>query len=387
MSSRQLTIGLPWHTLGHGNLGVDALTRANMAIVRAAAKKAGRDVRFITLCSTGVPAEVPSDVEIGPRLRIKPFLKGKSDFVYCVKTCDLVLDIGEGDSWTDIYGRQRFVFHAGTKLVTIALRKPLVLAPQTIGPFNHPVSRHISNFIMNRARAVYTRDTLSTAYVAKQNLRTESREFIDVAFRLPFERQGKSGTGVRVGVNVSGLLYYGGYSGRNELGMTIDYAEYTHKLIAELLARGAEVHMIPHVTSAMGGNDDDSAAIPALKERFGAIRVPEPFADSVAAKSFMSGLDFVVGGRMHACIGAFSSGTPVVPVAYSRKFNGLFNTLGYSHFVDGRSVDTGTALDLTLAAFDNRNRLEADIQVGLAVAMTRLEAYEDALAQMLGALP
>jgi colanic acid/amylovoran biosynthesis protein len=375
---------MPWHSLGHGNLGVDALTRANIAIVQAAAEQIGRAVQITTLCSTGrvAPDGIPPGVTIGPRPRIKPLLWGKSEYLAALKRSDMVLDIGEGDSWADIYGRQRFTFHAGTKIAAIMLGKPLVLAPQTIGPFNHPVSRQVSNWVMNRARAVFSRDSLSTNYVASQHIKSETAEFIDVAFRLPFQRQPKAGDKVRVGINVSGLLYRGGYSGKNELGLTIDYVDFTHRLIAALYDRGAEVHLVPHVI-AEDGNDDDRSVVPALREHFPQILVPEPFADSSAAKSFMSGLDYVVGGRMHACIGAFSSGTPVMPIAYSRKFNGLFGTLGYSHYVDGKVVDTQTALDQTLAGFDNRTQLASDILPGLALASDRLDAYQNRLATMM----
>jgi polysaccharide pyruvyl transferase WcaK-like protein len=293
-----------------------------------------------------------------------------------------VLDIGEGDSWTDIYGLERYAFHAGTKIAALALGKPLVLAPQTIGPFVHPAQRWIADRVMHRARAVFTRDALSSAYVASRPVRCETAEFIDVAFRLPYERHAKAADRVRVGINVSGLLYRGGYSGRNELGLTIDYVDFTNRLIAALIERGAEIHLVPHVIVG-DGNDDDRSVVPALTARFPQVRVPDVFADACAAKSFMSGLDFVVGGRMHACIGAFSAGTPVVPIAYSRKFNGLFGTLGYPHFVDGRTVDTRTALDQTLAHFDDRARLAADIQPGLALAAARLDAYEARLAAIL----
>lgn len=385
MTTRPLTVAMPWHSLGHGNLGVDALTRANIAIVQAAAARIGRAVEVITLCSVGTPRTIPDHVMIGPRPRLKPLLVGKSDYLEVLKQSDFVLDIGEGDSWADIYGPQRFAFHAGTKIAAIALGKPLVLAPQTIGPFDHPVSRRISDWVMQRARAVFTRDSLSSDYVASRHLRSETAEFIDVAFRLPFVAQPKAGDRVRAGINVSGLLYRGGYTGRNELGLSIDYVAFTHELIAALLARGAEVHLVPHVI-AEGGNDDDRSVVPALRERFPGLHVPEPFLDSSDAKSFMSGLDFVVGGRMHACIGAFSAGTPVVPIAYSRKFNGLFGTLGYAHYVDGKKVDTRTALAQTLAGFDNRAQLAADIRPGLALAAARLDAYETRLAAMFGQL-
>ena len=388
MLNRSLTVALPWHALGHGNLGIDALTRSNIAIIQAAAAAAGRAVTVTTLCSGGdLPAAlIPPGVIVGPRPRLKPLLVGRSDYLAVLRRSDIVIDIGEGDSWTDIYGATRFAFQAGTKMAALALGKPLVLAPQTIGPFDHPLRRRIADNIMSRAAAVFTRDDLSTRYVASRKLRCPTAEYIDVAFRLPFEARPRGGDRARVGLNVSGLLYQGGYTGRNEFSLTIDYAELTHRLIDSLTARGAEIHLIPHVT-APGGNDDDWSVVPTLRQRFPHLLVPAPFADSSAAKSYMSALDFVVGGRMHACIGAFSARTPVVPIAYSRKFNGLFGTLGYRHFVDGKTADTDSALAQTLSAFDDRPTLAGDIERGLALASSRLDAYEARLAALFEALP
>lgn len=387
MAPPPINVAMPWHSLGHGNLGVDALTRANIAIVNAAAVRIGRDVRITTLGTVGAPdaAALFANVTVGERPRLKPIVTGRSELIRVLRASDLVLDIGEGDSWTDIYGTQRFVFHAGTKIATLALGKPLVLSPQTIGPFDHPVKRRIADAIMNRARAVFTRDSLSTAYVAQRRLRCETAEYIDVAFRLPFTPQPRAAARARVGLNVSGLLYRGGYTGRNELGLTIDYRDFTHRLMAALRDRGAELHLVPHVT-APDGSDDDRSVIPALRERFPDLIVPDAFPDASTAKSYMSGLDFVVGGRMHACIGAFSAGTPVVPIAYSRKFNGLFDTLGYPHYVDGKAVSTDEAVARTLAGFDRRAQLAEDIRPGLALAKDRLDAYEARLADILASV-
>jgi len=98
----------------------------------------------------------------------------------------------------------------------------------------------------------------------------------------------------------------------------------------------------------------------------------------------MSGLDFVVAGRMHACIGAYSAEVPVVPIAYSRKFNGLFNTLGYEFFVDGKADTTDGALEKILIAFEQRDTLKLEIEKGLKIAEDRLKRYEDRLVQILG---
>jgi len=70
---------------------------------------------------------------------------------------------------------------------------------------------------------------------------------------------------------------------------------------------------------------------------------------------------------------------PVVPIAYSRKFNGLFETLGYRRFIDGRVADTETALAQLMSAVDERAVMAQEISEGLKVAKQRLGAYEDAM--------
>lgn len=134
MQNKSIEIAMLWHTIGQGNLGVDALARANIEIVRAAAARAGRSVHFTTL-GFGQPdsiADLPSGVSVGPGPKLKQMARGNSDFLPALRRADLVIDIGEGDSWTDIYGSRRFALQVGSKTAAIAFGKPLVLAPQTI---------------------------------------------------------------------------------------------------------------------------------------------------------------------------------------------------------------------------------------------------------------
>jgi colanic acid/amylovoran biosynthesis protein len=379
-------VALLWHTFGQGNLGVDALARANATIIRSAAKRAGRDVRFTTV-GFGQPDDVtdlPADVVVGDGPKIKKMLRGQSNYLASMRSSDLVVDIGEGDSWTDIYGLRRYLLQVGSKLTALAMGKPLVLAPQTMGPFENKARRWLATRVMNGATAVFARDELSMAYLQKQKITAPIDEYVDVAFRLPFTPQPKMPGKVRVGLNVSGLLYRGGYSGANELGMALDYKRLSDTLIENLLARDeVEVHLIAHVVSKKTGNDDDGSIIPDLVARFPALKVAPAFSTASEAKSYMSGLDFVVAGRMHACIGAFSSGVPVVPIAYSRKFNGLFGTLGYQYFVDGKATDTDEAISRTLQWFDERDVLAKALVAGRALAEKRLAAYEDRLVALI----
>ena len=133
-----LEIGLLWHTFNHGNLGIDALARGHANLLRRAAQKASLSVHFISLgAGQNYLADLPADVTIGPQPQLKQLLKGNFDFLKAVAACDIVFDIGEGDSFTDIYGARRCMRLIATKLAVIASGKPLVLAPQTIGPFEN----------------------------------------------------------------------------------------------------------------------------------------------------------------------------------------------------------------------------------------------------------
>jgi colanic acid/amylovoran biosynthesis protein len=78
---------------------------------------------------------------------------------------------------------------------------------------------------------------------------------------------------------------------------------------------------------------------------------------------------------MHACIGAFSAGVPVMPVAYSRKFDGVFGLLGYAHGVPVTGLDADSAIARVLDALDRRDALAADIARGMTEVDALLENY------------
>jgi polysaccharide pyruvyl transferase WcaK-like protein len=381
-----ITIGLLWHSFSSDNLGVGALSESQVAICEAAAQRAGVDLRFIVFGTTGGRDYTPvgKNIRSGSTISLKQLVTGRSPFLRELEECDLVLDIGEGDSFTDIYGMRRFRVHIASKLAVLAKRQPLILSPQTIGPFERWYTRWLAKQVMKRCVRVFARDGLSAEYLRSIGLNNNVSEAIDVAFRLPYTPAVRVTDGkTRVGVNVSGLLFSGGYSGANQFGLTLDYPQ----LIRELLARwcadeSVEVWLIPHVLSDPMPRDDDRVAIAALASEFPGTRIAPEFASPSQAKSFISGLDFLTGARMHACIAAFSSGVPVVPLAYSRKFNGLFASLGYRWLADGKAMSNEQALVSITAGFERREELQAAIQPAMKEAEARLERYESYLAEV-----
>lgn len=376
----EVTIGLLWHSFSSDNLGVGALSESQVALCEQAADKLGIRLRFIVFGTQGGRSYFPPGrmVSQGSHISLKEMVLMRSPFFTELKQCDFVLDIGEGDSFADIYGKRRFRLQIASKIAVLLARRPLVLSPQTIGPFNDRWARWLACQVMKRCKAVFARDGLSRDYVNSIAAGVSVMEAIDVAFKLPYEKPERSGDDrVRVGLNVSGLLFSGGYEGSNQFGLTIDYPALVRSLLKAWTGMpGVEVWLIPHVLADRVPRDDDRVAIKALQAEFPTARVAPQFASPSAAKSFISGLDFVTGARMHACIAAFSSSVPVVPLAYSRKFKGLFDSLGYTWLADGQAMTTDEAERAILEGFLQRQALAEDIAKASETVRHHLSAYE-----------
>ena len=381
-----VTIGLLWHSLSSDNLGVGALTESQIEICQSAAQRAGIHVEYILFGTEGSARYGPQRVMLtqGSRISIRQMLTSRSGYIKDLERCHIVFDIGEGDSFTDIYGLKRFLFLITSKIAVLAKGKPLVLCPQTIGPFNHWYTRVISSIVMRRCLRVFARDGLSAEYLAKIGVTDNTDEVVDVAFRLPFIKSvPQVNSRIQIGVNVSGLLFSGGYTGGNQFHLTLDYPTLIRRLLDSWSNMpDTEVWLIPHVMPNNIPNDDDRVAIHKLLEEFPKVRCASEFESPSEAKSFIATMDFVTGARMHACIAAFSSGVPVVPLAYSRKFNGLFAALGYPWIADAKSMTTNHAFETIMEGFSNRAELAKCVEIGNKVAIEKLKHYEDFITQI-----
>jgi polysaccharide pyruvyl transferase WcaK-like protein len=385
-TSPTVTIGLLWHSTTSDNLGVGALTQSQIAICTAAAERAGVTLKFIVFGTQGGQNYSPSDTEIvqGSRISLRQIATGRSPFITELSTCDVVLDIGEGDSFTDIYGFKRLLFLLVSKLFVLWKRIPLVISPQTIGPFKYGLNREVAAAVLRRSTRVFARDYLSADYLGAIGVLKNTSEVVDVAFRLPFIRPIKYPDGKRhIGINVSGLLFSGGYAGSNQFGLTLDYPTLIRKLIKNW---GADDHnviwLIAHVIPDGLPRDDDRIANATLAKEFPNVRLAPSFSSPEEAKSFIAGMDFLTGARMHACIAALSVGVAVAPVAYSRKFNGLFTSLNYPFFADAKVHSTQQAYDLICDALVRNGELSERAVKSQAQALIALSEYESYLRKL-----
>jgi polysaccharide pyruvyl transferase WcaK-like protein len=371
--------------LSSGNLGVGALTESQISILTKVAGQVGLSLRIVVM-GTGqrsLPALAEELAAHGHTLDNQPVRIYRRAFGEQAARCDLVLDIGEGDSFATIYGFKRFFFYWLSKNRVLNAGVPLVLSPQTIGPFDSALARAMARQVMKRCAKVFARDQLSRDYLAELGLDAVLADATDVAFALPFTRLDHGPTAkVRVGINVSGLLFSGGYTGDNQFSLSIDYPATMRQLVAAFHAMpGVEVHLVSHVIEPHRPVEDDVAAAKTLAAEFPGVLLAPVFTRPSEAKSYIAGLDFFTGARMHACIAALSSGVPVVPMAYSRKFNGLFGTLGYPRLADCKVDTQDQVVAKVLDAFAQRALVQQEVAAALASVQQRLQRYEGCLAE------
>ncbi len=383
-----LRVGLLWHSANSGNLGVGALTVANIALAREAAASVGLTPRFTIMGMRDAGASFIAAPDVAVHgIDTRDLLSPGGSWA-TIGEQDCLIDIGLGDSFADIYGPRRFFFLWGTKMQAILRRRPLLLSPQTIGPFTREPYRMMARAALEGADQVFARDTLSLEALRSLAPAARAQLSVDVAFALPFETQAamRGGPRTRVGVNVSGLLFDEAQSGANRFGLDVNYADLMRRFIGDLAADPAfEVHLIRHVTAPPGAPDNDGPVAGSLAEAFPNVVLAPIFDGPSAAKSYISGLDFLAAGRMHACIAAFSSGVPVIPVAYSRKFSGLFGMLGYPWLVPVTGVDTAGALAFLHDGLRRRDTLASDVAVGMAKVDGLLDPYRAALSAFFAA--
>lgn len=304
---------------------------------------------------------------------------------------DLVAAISGGDSFSDIYGVLRLLYVSLPQVLVLWSAKPLVLLPQTLGPFKSRFARAIAKYILKRAKVVYSRDhagVKSGAAMLDGNDNSGKFRFCyDVGFVVesrephnlyPIGSVSRGNPEVpMVGLNVSGLLLMGGYSHDNMFGLGVDYKTLIVNLIEFLIVKKrASVMLIPHVLGFDGEGDSLACGTvyEGLKDRYpgriGLIRADYDQYDQSEMKHVIGGCDFFIGSRMHACIGAVSQNVPSVSIAYSDKFAGVMGSVGVGSIVaDPRRMGQEEILRIVGETFDAR----AGIREQLAQTMPHVK--------------
>lgn len=285
--------------------------------------------------------------------------------------------VNGGDSFSDIYGLRRLVYVILPQLLILQLGRPLVLLPQTYGPFRGFWARRLAATVLRRASMIWTRDHESSSEIEKLTQGERQAEAThDMAFLMPPTEPPndvvvkvqtlRASNHPLVGLNVSGLLWIGGYTRDNSFGLRCGYRRLVEEVVMHLVTkRNCRILLIPHV---LGDHEESDL----LASRAFLDRVPSELHERITfldtrwnqheVKWVIGQCDFFVGSRMHACIAAMSQAVPAVGLAYSDKFHGVFKTVGAENLaVDLRTKGVRDVVACVDAAFNERNELREQL--------------------------
>lgn len=315
--------------------------------------------------------------------------------VRAMADADAVMDISGGDSFTDLYGPHRFGLVSIPKLIALRLGTPLILLPQTYGPFKNPDVRATASRIVRESGQAWARDERS--FAALRDLagngfdERRHRSGVDVAFGLETREPREpipeplAGWLARkdaplVGFNVSGLILNSADGGRAQYGLQADYAGVVTGFLRRMLERtDARVALVSHVLAAPGNAESDqdacAKALASLgRAASGRVVVAPAINDASEVKWLIARCDWFCGTRMHATIAGLSSCVPTAAIAYSLKTQGVFETCGQGeHVADPRHAGTEEMIESLWRSWERRAEAKASLTARVPAVAARAD--------------
>ncbi|MBF0252405.1 MAG: polysaccharide pyruvyl transferase family protein [Candidatus Omnitrophica bacterium] len=354
---------LTWGTIFSMNRGVNAITLSAMDLIRKNNPK-----HEMILYGSGSNKMVKNNkVTFYPIYTIS---KHRKKFDNELPDIDINMDFSEGDSFTDAYGVARFKRHIFVKEENFKQIKKNILMPQTIGPFSD-ANKIEALKIIERFDRLYSRDHESIKYLQDHGI-TSCEFCYDMAFSLEREEprtlrdKEKTYFKGKVGLNVSGLLYSGGYTRDNQFSLKADYRKLIVAIIQFFFDIGCEVVLVPHVYGCQQVEDDLGASYSIqkiFKKNGKKIKIVKGNHNAKELKWIISNFDFFIGARMHSCIAALSTNVPSVGIAYSKKFKGVFESINKAdHVVDPREQTIEEIIEHIDHLFQNKEDSKLELE-------------------------
>ncbi len=321
-------------------------------------------------------------------------LTNSHPFLRAIEGLDAVLDISGGDSFSDIYGDWRFKAVTLSKRIALDMRKPLILLPQTYGPFRGERTRIEARELIASATQAWARDAESLEIV-RDLLGSDfdskrCRLGVDVAFGLPSTPppaevaepiEAFASRGICLGLNVSGLLFQLAGREREQFGFQSEYRALMRSLLDALLRdESHRVLLLPHVVPDDRPAEDDALACRALFDALSPMQrsrvLIAPFTGRPDhAKWMVSRCSWFCGTRMHSCIAGLSSAVPTLGLAYSDKTRGVFATAGVgASVVDPRTETAQGIVERVRSSLAERDEVAAKLAIALPRMRSTLEA-------------
>lgn len=344
------------------NVGCEIIIRGSVAFLRRAFPD--RDLRFVVSSyhpdrDRAILADVPG-VQVVPMLEWKRLLRGvlRKTGLFIrywtprfagrpFRAADLFCSVG-GDIYTmsgdrlpdDWLGYEGYASRHGIPSLMFGanMERFEVLS----GGARRQLLDHLKRF-----RLLVVRDRGTADYLAGHGITDNVATFPDPIFSLRRETLFERRPVRRIGINFTPILI-------REFGDAA--VRRFARITGGLVRQGYEVTLLPHVTAPEGrGTRHDPEALetlyaaldPDIAGQVTVWRGPVQLADIAEV---ISGLDLLVGARMHACLNALTLGKPVFFLGYSGKAATMVNWLKadspFAAMAQSFRVAHGDAVDL-----------------------------------------
>lgn len=230
---------------------------------------------------------------------------------------------------------------------------PVVLLPQSLGPFTEPAQRERVGRVLAASRLVMLRDDQSYAHALElgsapeRTLRTPDIVFALAEPRQVLHERQHPEHPRRVAVSVRDWSHFA--SGDAAAGMQA-YRQGVADLVTHLVREhGTQVTFLSTCQGRPQYHFDDAAAAREVVALLPSDVTPSVVVDDshhstpdlmAAYRTF----DLLVATRLHAAILALCVGTPVLPIAYEFKTTEVFDELGFREHVTAIEDVTGPRL-------------------------------------------
>ena len=228
------------------------------------------------------------------------------------------------------------------------------------------------------------KELLHITLIADEFNITDSELASDMAFVLPYDKEMYAfSDSEKIGINVSGLLYKGGFNEKNQFNLSLNYKKLVDQILSTLI-KSYEVHLIPHVIDfRKDAHDDDYMTCKILHEKYPETILAPAFNTPIEAKSYISNMKIFIGSRMHSTIAAFSSDVVTIPISYGRKFEGLFNSLNYEYVINGREETTESAYLKILQYIEDFDKLRNIQEKSLEIIKEKNNKFSNSIRNVL----
>ena len=300
------------------------------------------------------------------KAKLKAFYRPKS--LVHIKNCDLVVSCSdenfkEGSCmlpfniywiltwWCMLISRTCEVF------VAKFLGKPVVMFPNSVGPFRTVIGRSLSKIALNLYDVVAVRDPIS--YEAVKSLKIRSPKISTSDTALLFKEQGisLSDNPFNRTVGVMPGVYSQTLSEKDIRKYITAHAKALDKAAAK---HGFSFVFLPHHISGFQYDDLEICKLILGKVKNAShIKIVE-VNNAEEFRSLISQMSFVISSKLHPAVLAASAYVPALCIAYDPKQTGFFMSLGMTECVVPISE---VSIEILLSKIDyvwnNRERLSA----------------------------